>query len=77
MSLRNFRSSSINENWRRLLAKTEIEREEILTARLDEVERIRDRKHVDKLRAQQLAGVAAVESETKRQLHLRSSFPEL
>ncbi|KAF7342125.1 Plus3 domain-containing protein [Mycena venus] len=49
-----------------LLAKTEIEREEILTARLDEVERIRDRKHVDKLRAQQLAGVAAVESETKR-----------
>ncbi|KAJ6562484.1 hypothetical protein B0H19DRAFT_1144701 [Mycena capillaripes] len=49
-----------------LLAKTEIEREEILTARLDEVERIRDRKHVDKLRAQQLAGVAAVENETKR-----------
>ncbi|KAJ6491441.1 hypothetical protein C8R47DRAFT_1122779 [Mycena vitilis] len=49
-----------------LLAKTEIEREEILATRLDEIERIRDRKHVDKLRAQQLAGVAAVESETKR-----------
>ncbi|KAJ7321975.1 hypothetical protein DFH08DRAFT_889034 [Mycena albidolilacea] len=50
-----------------LLAKTEIEREEILTARLDEVERIRDRKHVDKLRAQQLAGVAAVESGQQHQ----------
>ncbi|KAJ7918134.1 hypothetical protein B0H13DRAFT_1993489 [Mycena leptocephala] len=49
-----------------LLGKTEIEREEILATRLDEMERIRDRKHVDKLRAQQLAGVAAVESETKR-----------
>ncbi|KAJ7481834.1 hypothetical protein FB451DRAFT_1556023 [Mycena latifolia] len=47
-----------------LLSKTEIEREEILAARLDEVERIRDRKHVDKLRAQQLAGVAAVENDT-------------
>ncbi|KAJ7076500.1 plus-3-domain-containing protein [Mycena belliarum] len=46
-----------------LLGKTEIEREEILAARLDEVERIRDRKHVDKLRAQQLAGVAAVEND--------------
>ncbi|KAF8185068.1 hypothetical protein K438DRAFT_2020285 [Mycena galopus ATCC 62051] len=49
-----------------LLSKTEIEREEILTARLDEVERIRDRKHIDKMRAQQLAGVAAVESDAKR-----------
>ncbi|KAJ7443925.1 hypothetical protein B0H11DRAFT_2090227 [Mycena galericulata] len=49
-----------------LLGKTEIEREEILAARMDEIERIRDRKHVDKLRAQQLAGVAAVESEAKR-----------
>ncbi|KAJ7216181.1 hypothetical protein B0H12DRAFT_344116 [Mycena haematopus] len=49
-----------------LLSKTEIEREEILTARLDEMERIRDRKHVNKLHAQQLTGVAAVESETKR-----------
>ncbi|KAJ7173056.1 plus-3-domain-containing protein [Mycena crocata] len=49
-----------------LLGKTEIEREEILAARLDEMERIRDRKHVDKLRAQQLAGVAAVESETNQ-----------
>ncbi|KAJ6481888.1 hypothetical protein C8R45DRAFT_1003367 [Mycena sanguinolenta] len=49
-----------------LLAKPEVEREEILTARLDEVERIRDRKHIDKLRAQQLAGVVPVESETKR-----------
>ncbi|KAJ7768669.1 plus-3-domain-containing protein [Mycena maculata] len=47
-----------------LLSKTEIEREGILATRMDELERIRDRKHVEKLRAQQLAGVAAVESET-------------
>ncbi|KAJ7050440.1 plus-3-domain-containing protein [Mycena amicta] len=40
-----------------LLSKTEIEREEILAARLDEVERIRDRKHLEKLSQQQLAGV--------------------
>ncbi|KAJ6591299.1 hypothetical protein DFH09DRAFT_1306925 [Mycena vulgaris] len=54
----------INEEDREiLLGKTEIEREEILAARLDEMERIRDRKHVDKLRAQQLAGVAAVEND--------------
>ncbi|KAJ7726955.1 hypothetical protein B0H16DRAFT_1735448 [Mycena metata] len=46
-----------------LLAKTDLEREEILTARMDEMERIRDRKHVDRLRAQQLAGVAGVERE--------------
>ncbi|KAJ7121057.1 hypothetical protein C8R44DRAFT_787296 [Mycena epipterygia] len=51
------------EDREELLGKTEIEREEILAARLDEMERIRDRKHVDKLRAQQLAGVAAVESD--------------
>ncbi|KAJ7030794.1 hypothetical protein C8F04DRAFT_713553 [Mycena alexandri] len=46
-----------------LLAKTDLEREEILTARMDEMERIRDRKHVDRLRAQQLAGVAGVDRE--------------
>ncbi|KAJ7893731.1 hypothetical protein B0H14DRAFT_3081358 [Mycena olivaceomarginata] len=55
-----------------LLAKTEIEREEILTARLDEVERIRDRKHVDKLRAQQLAGVAAAKRKAKDEKKLRA-----
>ncbi|KAJ6449901.1 hypothetical protein C8R45DRAFT_1044297 [Mycena sanguinolenta] len=49
-----------------LLAKPEVECEEILTARLDEVERIRDWKHIDKLRAQQLAGVVPVENEAKR-----------
>ncbi|KAJ7216412.1 plus-3-domain-containing protein [Mycena pura] len=49
-----------------LLSKTEIEREEILATRMDQVERIRDRKHIDKLRAQQLATLAAAESETKR-----------
>ncbi|KAJ7165141.1 hypothetical protein C8R46DRAFT_1098266 [Mycena filopes] len=46
-----------------LLAKTEVEREEILAARMDEMEAIRDRKHVDRLRAQQLAGVAGVDRE--------------
>nr|GAT58102.1 predicted protein [Mycena chlorophos] len=40
-----------------LLGMPEIEREEILAARLDEVERIRDRKYIEKLRQQQIAGV--------------------
>ncbi|KAK7057380.1 Plus3 domain-containing protein [Favolaschia claudopus] len=47
-----------------LLAKTEIEREQILAARLDEVDHLRVRKHLDKLHAQQLA--AAEKSEPKR-----------
>ncbi|KAJ7628733.1 hypothetical protein FB45DRAFT_919125 [Roridomyces roridus] len=54
------------EDRENLLSKTEIEREEILASRMDELERIRDRKHVDKLRAQQLAGIAAVENDSKR-----------
>ncbi|KAJ7701950.1 hypothetical protein B0H17DRAFT_1195149 [Mycena rosella] len=61
----------------RLLGKTEIEREEILAARLDEMERIRDRKHVDKLRAQQLAGVAAVESDTQKRTPLDKTLSAL
>jgi hypothetical protein len=42
---------------------TEIQREEVLTARWDEMVLIRDRKHVRKLRAQQLARVDAVEDD--------------
>ncbi|KAF7292729.1 Plus3 domain-containing protein [Mycena indigotica] len=49
-----------------LLGKTEIEREQILAARLDEVERIRDRKHLDKLRQQQIAGVVGTSADEDR-----------
>ncbi|KAJ6624731.1 hypothetical protein B0H10DRAFT_2005859 [Mycena sp. CBHHK59/15] len=56
-----------------LLQKTEVEREEILTARLDDKERIRDRKYVEKLRAQQLAGVAVAESDTNAKRPARAT----
>jgi hypothetical protein len=42
---------------------TEIQREEILATRWDEMALIQDRKHVRKLYAQQLAGVAAIEDD--------------
>ncbi|CAK5263544.1 unnamed protein product [Mycena citricolor] len=56
-----------------LLGKPEFEREQIISERMDEKERIRDRKYVEKMRANQLAGVAGVGDEDPKSRPARSS----
>ncbi|KAJ7268220.1 hypothetical protein B0H12DRAFT_1229842 [Mycena haematopus] len=55
------------EDRAKLLSMRELEREEILTARMDELERIRDRhwQHITKLQRAQFAGAAAASGQDK------------
>ncbi|KAJ7777992.1 hypothetical protein DFH07DRAFT_766210 [Mycena maculata] len=71
----------VNEEDReRLLQKTEVERERILTERLDEIAEILDRKHVAKLRAEQLKQTEYRtlndKRKTKEEKQTRGSSPE-